>query len=116
MPLGSLKQGQEYFDELAMLAGCADPHAPTFSNSNNDVDNNNSSYPTKLACMRAVPMTDLVDAVDASPNLFGYASIRLAWQPRVDGVLFAEDPVVSVEEGKVMNVPYVSGACDDEGT
>ena len=66
--------------------------------------------------MRAVPMTDLVDAVDASPNLFGYASIRLAWQPRVDGVLFAEDPVVSVEEGKVMNVPFVSGACDDEGT
>lgn len=61
-------------------------------------------------------MAELVHAIDASPNLFGYASVRLAWQPRVDGVLFAEDPILSVQEKKVMNVPYVSGACDDEGT
>lgn len=115
MPLGSLTQGQEYFDELAALAGCSEPSAPTF-NTSTISSSLARSYTSKLACLRAVPMTKLAHAIDASPNLFGYASVRLAWQPRVDGVLFAEDPILSVQEKKVMNVPYVSGACDDEGT
>lgn len=116
MPLGSLTQGQEFFDELAALAGCSEPSPPTFNTSTISSSSLARSYTSKLACLRAVPMTELTHAIDASPNLFGYASVRLAWQPRVDGVLFAEDPILSVQEKKVMNVPYVSGACDDEGT
>ncbi|KAG8889491.1 hypothetical protein FRC00_014493, partial [Tulasnella sp. 408] len=36
--------------------------------------------------------------------------------PKIDGSFFKESPLVSVQKGKVVNVPFVSGNMLDEGT
>jgi acetylcholinesterase len=43
-------------------------------------------------------------------------SLALAWQPRVDGVFITQSPLKLVREGKVANIPFITGDCDDEGT
>jgi acetylcholinesterase len=45
-----------------------------------------------------------------------YQSIALVWLPRVDGVFLSHSPLKLVLEGKVVNIPFITGDCDDEGT
>jgi len=54
--------------------------------------------------------------MEITPSLFSYQSLALAWRPRVDGVFLVDDPQKLVQQGKVANIPFVTGDCDDEGT
>ncbi|SJL07135.1 related to Lipase 4 [Armillaria ostoyae] len=97
IPVGDLEGGQKYYDDIVVQTGCSDS-ADT------------------LACLRTVPCKTLKAAIDNSPFIFDYQSLVLAWLPRADGVLFSDNPQRLVEQGKIANVPIVSGDCDDEGT
>ena len=44
----------------------------------------------------------------------GPQSLVLAWIPRVDGVILADDSQKLIQEGKVACIPFVTGDCDDE--
>jgi acetylcholinesterase len=43
-------------------------------------------------------------------------SVALAWEPRVDGVFLTHSPQKLVLDGKVADIPFITGDCDDEGT
>ncbi|KAF4576970.1 hypothetical protein EYR36_004954 [Pleurotus pulmonarius] len=43
-------------------------------------------------------------------------ALALAWLPRADGTFLTDHPQKLVQAGKVANVPFVTGDCDDEGT
>ncbi|KAK0487104.1 carotenoid ester lipase precursor [Armillaria novae-zelandiae] len=97
IPVGDLEGGQKYYDDIVVQTGCS---------GSNDT----------LACLRTVSYETLKAAIDNSPFIFDYQSLKLAWLPRADGVLFSDNPQRLVEQGKIANVPIVSGDCDDEGT
>ncbi|KAF7327211.1 Carboxylic ester hydrolase [Mycena kentingensis (nom. inval.)] len=97
IPTGPLENGQKYYDAIVNQVGC-------------------SSASDTLACLRTVPYSKLKAAVDASPGIFSYQSLVLAWLPREDGVFLTDNPQRLVQQGKVANVPFVTGDCDDEGT
>ncbi|KAI0041134.1 carotenoid ester lipase precursor [Auriscalpium vulgare] len=86
-PVGPLAKAQPFYDALVANGLC-------------DCD----GYPA------------LRTAINASPNMFSFQSLDLAWQPRVDGVFLKDDPQQLVLQNNVANVPFVSGDCDDEGT
>ncbi|KAI0248237.1 Alpha/Beta hydrolase protein [Lactifluus subvellereus] len=86
MQSGAPTPGQRYYDDLVERCGCS------------------SSY-NILACLRMVSYTILIDA-----------SLALAWQPRADGVFLSDSPQQLVLEGKIADVPFIVGSCDDEGT
>ncbi|KAF9234880.1 Alpha/Beta hydrolase protein [Melanogaster broomeanus] len=73
-------------------------------------------------CLREVPYDLLLQAVNLSPSIFSYQSMVLAWMPRVDGIFLTDDPQYLVQQGSVVDVPFVTGrspiscVCDDEGT
>jgi len=69
-----------------------------------------------LACLREAPYDKLKAAMNNTPSVFSYQSVALAWLPRVDGVFLVNDPQKLVQQGKVARIPFISGACDDEGT
>ncbi|KAJ7609760.1 Alpha/Beta hydrolase protein [Mycena polygramma] len=97
IPVGPLENGQKYYDAIVQQVGC------------------NSAADT-LACLRTVPYSTLKAAQDASPFIFAYQSLILAWLPREDGVFLTDKPQQLVLQGKVADVPFVTGDCDDEGT
>ncbi|KAJ6485377.1 Alpha/Beta hydrolase protein [Mycena vitilis] len=97
VPVGPIENGQKYYDELVAQTGCA------------------GSADT-LACLRGVPYDTLKAAQDASPFFLSYQSLVLAWLPREDGVFLTDQPQRLVQQGKVANVPFITGDCDDEGT
>ncbi|KAK0503648.1 carotenoid ester lipase precursor [Armillaria luteobubalina] len=97
VPVGDLEGGQKYYDDIVVRTGC-------------------SGSDDTLACLRTVSYPILKAAIDNSPFIFDYQSLKLAWLPRADGVLFSDNPQRLVEQGKIANVPIVSGDCDDEGT
>ena len=87
----------------------------------------------RLACLRAVPYSQLMAALDP-PGLLSYRG-NLPWQPMVDGELFQSNPLTLVQDGKyakvlysklywlfylkassVPQVPFIAGSCEDEGT
>jgi acetylcholinesterase len=43
-------------------------------------------------------------------------SVALVWEPRVDGVFLTHSPQKLVLDGKVADIPFIAGDCDDEGT
>ncbi|KAJ7366221.1 Alpha/Beta hydrolase protein [Mycena albidolilacea] len=97
IPVGPIENGQKYYDAIVHQVGCA-------------------SAADTLACLRTVPYASLKAAQDASPFIFSYQSLVLAWLPREDGVFLTDAPQRLVQQGKVANVPFVTGDCDDEGT
>ncbi|KAH9486207.1 Lipase 4 [Psilocybe cubensis] len=97
IPVGNLTGGQQYYDQLVNATNCTDS------------DNT-------LSCLRNVPQDQLKAAVDDTPNYFSYDALVLAWSPRADGVFLQDNPQKLVQEGKIVNVPVVSGNVDDEGT
>ncbi|KAF8195109.1 Alpha/Beta hydrolase protein [Pholiota molesta] len=97
IPVGNITGGQIYYDSLVNQTNCA---------SSNDT----------LSCLRSVPSDKLQAAVNNTPNYFSYQALSLAWAPRADGVFLPDNPQKLVQQGKVMNIPIVSGSVDDEGT
>ncbi|KAF9018985.1 alpha/beta-hydrolase [Hymenopellis radicata] len=97
LPVGDIENGQKDYDDIVDKTGC-------------------SGSSDTLACLRTVSYDVLKAAVDDSPFIFAYQSSRLAWLPRTDGVLFSDNPQRLVQQGKVANIPFVTGDCDDEGT
>ncbi|KAK7458144.1 hypothetical protein VKT23_010052 [Stygiomarasmius scandens] len=97
IPVGDITNGQQYYDVLVEQTGC-------------------SGSADTLQCLREVPYNSLKAAVDASPNIFSYQSLKLAWLPRADGVFLTDNPQRLVQQGKIANIPIISGDCDDEGT
>ncbi|KAJ7599915.1 carotenoid ester lipase precursor [Mycena floridula] len=94
---GDINNGQPYYDAVVSETGC-------------------SGASDTLECLRTVPYKTLKAAIDKSPGLFSYQSLRLAWAPRVDGIFLKNIPQSLVHAGLVANIPFVSGDCDDEGT
>ncbi|KAJ3932699.1 MAG: Alpha/Beta hydrolase protein [Lentinula lateritia] len=97
IPVGDITDGQAYYDSLVEATGC-------------------SESSDTLDCLRGVDYTVLKAAVDATPGIFAYQSLNLAWLPRADGVFLTDDPQKLVQQGQVSAIPIVSGDCDDEGT
>ncbi|KAI0694774.1 carotenoid ester lipase precursor [Earliella scabrosa] len=97
IPVGDIENGQSDYDTLVAKTGC-------------------SGAKDTLQCLRDVPFATLKKAVDSSPGIFAYQSLQLAWLPRADGNFLADAPQKLVQQGKVANIPFVTGDCDDEGT
>ncbi|RDB14741.1 Lipase 4 [Hypsizygus marmoreus] len=97
IPVGEITNGQQYYDAIVSQTGC-------------------SGSADTLQCLRTVPYATLKAAINRSPGIFTYQSLRLAWLPRADGVFLADNPQKLVQQGKVANVPFITGDCDDEGT
>ncbi|KAJ6584319.1 alpha beta-hydrolase [Mycena capillaripes] len=97
IPVGPLENGQKYYDAIVQQVGC-------------------TGAADTLACLRTVPYATLKAAQDASPFIFAYQSLVLAWLPREDGIFLTDAPQKLVQQGKVANVPFITGDCDDEGT
>ncbi|KAL0960576.1 hypothetical protein HGRIS_005610 [Hohenbuehelia grisea] len=97
IPVGDIAHGQPYYDFLVADTGC-------------------SAAADTLACLRTVPYAKLKAAIDKTPGIFSYQSLVLAWLPRTDGLLFSDTPQRLVQQGKVANIPFITGDCDDEGT
>ncbi|KZV69978.1 carotenoid ester lipase precursor [Peniophora sp. CONT] len=97
---GALEDGQASFNKFATDAGCVDSlgSAAVFD------------------CLRNASIADIRAAIQASQNIFDYASLALPWKPRVDGVFLTDTPQQLVLNGSVADVPFVIGDCDDEGT
>jgi len=88
---------QSLFDQLVADTGCTD---------STDL----------IACLSTVPFDKLMVAVNKAPNAFSYTSVRLGWQPSVDGQIIVRNPQESLQKGLYAKVPLVTGDCDDEGT
>ncbi|THU87322.1 carotenoid ester lipase precursor [Dendrothele bispora CBS 962.96] len=97
IPVGDITNGQPYYDALVQQTGC-------------------SGSADTLQCLREVPYATLKAAVDASPGIFSFQSLKLAWLPRADGVFLTDHPQKLVQQGKIAKIPIISGDCDDEGT
>lgn len=97
IPVGDITNGQKYYDFIVQQTGC-------------------SGSADTLQCLRQVPYAILKSAIDATPGIFSYQSLNLAWLPRADGVFLTDNPQRLVQQGKIANVPIVTGDCDDEGT
>jgi len=95
--VGPIENGQKYYDQIVAQTGC-------------------SGASDTLACLRTVPFAQLKAAQDATPFIFSYQSLVLTWLPRADGTFLSDNPQRLVQQGKVANVPFVTGDCDDEGT
>ncbi|KAG5654308.1 hypothetical protein H0H81_004727 [Sphagnurus paluster] len=97
IPVGDITNGQKYYDAIVSQTGC-------------------SGSADTLDCLRKVPYNTLKAAVNKSPGIFSYQSLDIAWLPRADGKFLTDNPQQLVLDGKVANIPFITGDCDDEGT
>ncbi|KAF9453335.1 alpha/beta-hydrolase [Macrolepiota fuliginosa MF-IS2] len=97
IPVGDIENGQIYYDSIVADTGC-------------------SGLADTLQCLRTVPFDTLKAAIDNTPSIFAYQSLRLAWLPRADGVFLTDHPQRLVQQGQIARVPFITGNCDDEGT
>ncbi|KAF8073584.1 carotenoid ester lipase precursor [Lyophyllum atratum] len=97
IPVADITHGQKYYDAVVSKSGC-------------------SGSADTLACLRTVPYKNLKAAINQSPGIFSYQSLSLAWLPRADGIFLTDNPQKLVQQGKVANIPFITGDCDDEGT
>ncbi|KAI0041133.1 alpha/beta-hydrolase [Auriscalpium vulgare] len=95
--IGPVAEGQPFYDALVANVSCA-------------------AAKDTLQCLREAPLDRLRTAINASPDIFAFQSLNLAWQPRVDGAFLKDDPQTLVLQNSVAKVPLLSGDCDDEGT
>ena len=58
----------------------------------------------RLDCLRQTPFSTLQAAVNASPGLLDYQSMKQAWGPMVDGTLIPDNPMRLVKDGKYARV------------
>ncbi|KAF4581408.1 hypothetical protein EYR40_009693 [Pleurotus pulmonarius] len=97
VPVGDVTKAQIHYNNLVENTGCSDES-------------------DTLACLRALDYEILKGAVDQTPSITGYNTLVLPWLPRTDGTFIKEDGQRLVQQGKIANVPYIVGDCDDEGT
>lgn len=71
-----------------------------------------------LQCLRAVPYTILLDAMNSVPGVLSYRSVDLAYLPRPDPSdnFFPISPDIAVANGAFTKVPVIIGDQEDEGT
>jgi para-nitrobenzyl esterase len=70
--------------------------------------------PALLACLRAKPPQQVIDAMPPDPSfLFGAGA---AWSPVADGVTLPTDPTSDLVAGHFHHVPLIVGANRNEGT
>lgn len=96
-PMGDITRGQHYYDFIVDETGCRE--------SNETLD-----------CLRGVPEDVLQAAVDKTPSSSSHQSLVLAWMPRADGTFLSDNFQRLIQDGKIANVPFITGNCDDEGT
>jgi hypothetical protein len=72
IPTQDITAGQPYYDSIVNQTGCA-------------------SASDTLACLRTIPYQTLLDAVNQTPSVFSYMSLRLAFGPWTDGVFLTEN-------------------------
>lgn len=99
VPVGSILNGQEFYDQIAVATNCT-----------------NSDPAASLHCLRHAPYNEVIAAIDQTPGFLSYTSLRNAWVPRTDGIFLTQDGQVLVQEGKIAEVPFIIGDCDDEGS
>jgi len=92
LPNGDVSFGQRDYDNLVRAAGC-------------------TGAEDTLECLRQVPFPVLNEVINMSPS-----STIPIWVPRADGTFLKALPQRLVLQGSVAKIPFVNGACDDEGT
>ncbi|KAF9448568.1 carotenoid ester lipase precursor [Macrolepiota fuliginosa MF-IS2] len=97
LPVGDITNGQALYDTIVAETGC-------------------SGTSDALDCLRSLPYDTLKAAIDKSPGIFDYQSLRLVWSPRADGTFITDNPQKLIQQGVVASIPFVTGDCDDEGT
>ncbi|KAK0737865.1 Alpha/Beta hydrolase protein [Schizothecium vesticola] len=90
-------KGQVVYDAVVKKAGCA-------------------SSPDTLACLRALPYPQFLDAANSVPAILSYNSVALSYLPRPDGKLLTLSPDLLVKQGKYAAVPMIIADQEDEGT
>jgi hypothetical protein len=85
---------QAIFDQVVAAAGC------------------NFAF-NKLDCLRIVPYSLLVNAMNKPPFIISYSSLALSYLPRPDGIVLTQSPDQLALNGKFAKVPYIVG--DQEG-
>ena len=64
----------------------------------------------KLACLKVAEYKKVYNALQQLPNFFSYTNVRLpGWYPRPDGTYLVDSPHRLLREGKVADVPYITG-------
>lgn len=90
-------KGQAVYDSVVKTAGC-------------------SGASDSLACLRALPYTQFLNAANSVPGFISYHSVALSYLPRPDGVVLTDSPEVLAKNGKFAAVPFIIGDQEDEGT
>ncbi|KAJ7433548.1 carotenoid ester lipase precursor [Mycena latifolia] len=93
----SLAEGQSDYDNLVAANNCT------------------ASFDT-LDCLRRVPFEALMATVNQTLDILSYRSLSNVWQPRIDGDVLAEAPLVDFLVNITRQIPIMTGDCDDEGT
>lgn len=84
-PIRDMLEGQRYYDRLVEQTNC-------------------SGAADTLQCLRDAPYEKLMAAVNRSPGFFTFETLRLAWQPRIDGNILKRSPFESIENGQYAKV------------
>ncbi|KAH9855289.1 carotenoid ester lipase precursor [Lenzites betulinus] len=96
-PGGDISKTQSTFDTIVSEVGC-------------------ESATDALECLRSVPASDIVAAMNKTPTIFSFEALNLPWMPRVDGVFLTGSSMELTKKGAIANVPFVIGTNEDEGT
>ncbi|KAJ6543601.1 sterol esterase, partial [Mycena vulgaris] len=78
--------------------------------------NNCTGSADTLECLRRVPFDAFMASVNHTADLLSFSSLRLVWEPRVDGDVVVQNPLVAVTKGLYAKIPIMTGDSDDEGT
>ncbi len=85
MKLPNAVDMQRYFDDLVNTTNCTDAE-------------------DRLDCLRAVPYSDFIQAVNLEPNMLAYPGMKLTWQPMIDGSLIPSSPLKILQSGEYARV------------
>ncbi|KAI0351864.1 carotenoid ester lipase [Trametes cingulata] len=96
-PAGNSSKLQPTFDFIASETGC-------------------SSAIDILQCLREVPTDAIRDAMDKTPTYLSFQALNTPWMPHADGLFLTDDLQQLVLQNKIAHIPFVIGACEDEGT
>jgi len=97
LSLNDITDTQAFYDQIVNDTGCAGKR-------------------DTLGCLRTVPIDQLMDAINKTPSIASFSSLALPWKPATDGQFITRNPILSVANGQVAKVPFITGDCDDEGT
>lgn len=75
-----------------------------------------SSASDTLSCLRSVPYSTFLNAVNSVPGLLSYSSVALSYLPRPDGTALPQSPDFLLQSGAWAKVPFIIGDQEDEGT